>query len=165
MAPQRERDARASTHRKDRSPTAEQTSFFMASDATSEPHDDQSAEDDAEEGKMSRLRFEAELEFVQALANPEYLHHLAQNRYFDNPRFVEYVEYLQYWQELPYCLYIVFPQSLKVLELLQSDKFIAALKHADIKNEIAWQQHLHWMMRADVLRDEGRGQAHAGAST
>ena len=40
---------------------------------------------DDETPAAAKRRFETELEFVQALANPEYLHHLAQNLYFDDP--------------------------------------------------------------------------------
>ena len=71
---------------------------------------------------------QAELEFVQSLANADYLHHLAQNRYFDDPRFVQYLDYLQYWREMPYCLHIAYPHCLKILELLQTEQFVAALK-------------------------------------
>ena len=95
-----------------------------------------------------RLRFETELEFVQALANPEYLHHLAQNRYFDDPQFVDYVDYLQYWREMPYCQYLAFPHCLRMLELLQTDSFIAALKRADFKDYLKDQQFWSWHQRA-----------------
>lgn len=106
----------------------------------------------AESAAEAKRRFEAELEFVQALANPEYLHYLAQQRYFEDSRFVDYIEYLQYWRELPYCLHIVFPHCLRVLELLQTERFVAALKSADFKDTLARQQHWHWLMRADVRR-------------
>ena len=86
---------------------------------------------------------QAELEFVQALASPEYLHctperalpclparlashtdrargaDLAQHRYLDDPRFIAYLGYLQYWRRPPYCTYLVFPHCLRMLELLQ----------------------------------------------
>ena len=104
-----------------------------------------------------RLRFEAELEFVQSLANPEYLHFLAQNRYFDDPQFVDYLEYLQYWRAPPYCLYIAFPQCLRMLELLQTEKFVEGLKRDDVKDYLRAQQHWHWRHRAMVARDEADG--------
>ena len=102
----------------------------------------------------SRRRFETELEFVQSLANPEYLHHLAQNLYFDDPAFRDYLEYLQYWRELPYCLHIVFPHCLRMLELLvQDDGFVDALKRADFKDYIFAQQFAHWKYRATLSGD------------
>ncbi|KAL1519474.1 hypothetical protein AB1Y20_022993 [Prymnesium parvum] len=94
-----------------------------------------------------KVRFEAELEFVQSLANPNYLHYLAQHRYLDDPDFVEYLDYLQYWRDFPYCSFIVFPHCLRMLELLQQDSFRAALKRADFKDFIFQQQHWHWKYR------------------
>ena len=49
-----------------------------------------------------RKRFEVELEFVQCLSNPHYLNFLAQRGYFDDTAFVNYLKYLQYWQEPQY---------------------------------------------------------------
>ena len=104
-----------------------------------------------------KLRFEAELEFVQSLANPEYLHFLAQHRYFDDPAFVEYLAYLQYWAAPPYCTYLVFPHCLRMLELLQKEPFRTALKRAEFKDEVSWQQRRHWEGRVaevdDALRE------------
>ncbi|KAL9678442.1 hypothetical protein QQ045_016286 [Rhodiola kirilowii] len=50
-----------------------------------------------------RQRFLLELEFVQCLANPTYIHYLAQNRFFEDEAFIGYLKYLQYWHrpELP----------------------------------------------------------------
>ena len=95
-----------------------------------------------------KLRFEAELEFVQSLANADYLHHLAQNRYFDDPAFVEYLAYLQYWRAPPYCMSLVFPHCRRMLELLQKEAFRTALKRADFKELVSWQQRRHWEGRA-----------------
>ena len=85
---------------------------------------------------------------MQALANPEYLHYLAQHRYFDDPSFISYLEYLRYWREHPYCLYIAFPHCLRMLELLGSASFVDALKRADFKEHLFNQQHWHWKYRA-----------------
>ncbi|KAK3033216.1 hypothetical protein RJ639_033096 [Escallonia herrerae] len=43
-----------------------------------------------------RQRFLLELEFVQCLANPTYIHYLAQNRYFEDEAFIGYLKYLMY---------------------------------------------------------------------
>lgn len=53
-------------------------------------------------GNEAQDRFETELEFVQCLANVQYLHYLAQLRYFEDPAFVNYLEYLQYWRKPEY---------------------------------------------------------------
>ena len=118
--------------------------------------------DEAPDAAMQR--FELELEFVQALANPDYLHHLAQNLYFDDPAFRDYLVYLQYWRELPYCLHIVFPHCLQMLELLvQDDGFVDALKRADFKEFIKAQQFHHWRYRATKLGDTAVVKAEAEA--
>lgn len=116
--------------------TIADTATRMAAAASSQPDEE-------------RVRFEAELEFVQSLANPEYLHYLAQHRYFDDEDFVSYLQYLNYWRERPYCLYLVFPHCLRMLELLQTDaKFVEMLKRADFKDHVFTQQHYHWRYRA-----------------
>ena len=61
----------------------------------------------------NRARFELELEFVQSLANPFYLHSLAQQGILNQPSFVNFLKYLLYWKEKDYarfilCVYAVF---------------------------------------------------------
>ncbi|KAJ9420560.1 SOH1-domain-containing protein [Fusarium oxysporum] len=51
-------------------------------------------------------RFEVELEFVQSLANPAYLNHLASQKLLSQPAFVAYLAYLQYWSKPPYLKYL-----------------------------------------------------------
>ncbi|KAK3363276.1 SOH1-domain-containing protein [Lasiosphaeria hispida] len=69
-------------------------------------------------------RFELELEFVQSLANPQYLNHLASRKLLTNPSFVAYLDYLQYWSRPPYLKYLTYPgPTLKNLQLLQQEKF------------------------------------------
>ncbi|KAK1656378.1 RNA polymerase II transcription subunit 31 mediator [Colletotrichum phormii] len=69
-------------------------------------------------------RFEIELEFVQSLANPLYLNHLATQKLLTRPDFVAYLAYLQYWTRPPYLKYLMYPgPTLKHLELLQQEQF------------------------------------------
>ncbi|KAL1866528.1 hypothetical protein Daus18300_006763 [Diaporthe australafricana] len=69
-------------------------------------------------------RFEIELEFVQSLANPYYLNHLAAQKLLQQPAFVQYLKYLQYWSRPPYLKYLTYPgPTLKNLELLQQERF------------------------------------------
>ncbi|XP_012273958.1 mediator of RNA polymerase II transcription subunit 31 isoform X2 [Orussus abietinus] len=51
---------------------------------------------------QQRLRFQVELEFVQCLANPNYLNFLAQRGYFKDSAFINYLKYLLYWKEPEY---------------------------------------------------------------
>ncbi|KAL8719961.1 MAG: hypothetical protein Q9225_003109 [Loekoesia sp. 1 TL-2023] len=69
-------------------------------------------------------RFELELEFVQSLANPYYLNHLASQKLLQDPSFIEYLKYLQYFTRPQYTKYLSYPgPTLKALELLQQEKF------------------------------------------
>ena len=69
-------------------------------------------------------RFELELEFVQSLANPFYLNHLASQHFFQDPAFIAYLAYLQYFTTQEYVKYLNYPgPSLKALELLQQERF------------------------------------------
>ena len=55
----------------------------------------------------NRARFELELEFVQSLANPFYLHSLAQQGILSQPAFVNFLKYLLYWKEKDYARFIL----------------------------------------------------------
>mmetsp|Transcript_1344 Transcript_1344/g.4039 ORF Transcript_1344/g.4039 Transcript_1344/m.4039 type:complete len:139 (-) Transcript_1344:351-767(-) len=93
---------------------------------------------------QEKLRFETELEFVQCLASPAYLHFLAQNRYFEDNDFVKYLAYLQYWRQKEYAKFIVFPQCLYFLRLLQQEDFREALKRQDYYIYVHQQQGYLW---------------------
>lgn len=68
-------------------------------------------------------RWEVELEFLQCLANPMYVHYLAQNKYLERPEFVRYLEYLEYWRKPEYARFIVYPNCLHMLSLLKQPLF------------------------------------------
>ncbi|KAK7756582.1 Mediator of RNA polymerase II transcription subunit 31 [Diatrype stigma] len=80
-------------------------------------------------------RFELELEFVQALANPYYLNYLASQKYLSEPAFVAYLAYLQYWKRPPYLKYLIYPgPTLKHLELLQQPRFRTEIISPEVVN-------------------------------
>lgn len=93
-------------------------------------------------------RFEIELEFVQSLANPNYLNHLAAQKLLQQPAFVQYLKYLQYWSKPPYLKYLTYPgPTLKNLELLQQERFrrdiispdfVVALIQEGTKSAVEW---------------------------
>ncbi|MFS7920952.1 putative transcription regulator SOH1 family [Helianthus anomalus] len=91
-----------------------------------------------------RQRFLLELEFVQCLANPTYIHYLAQNRYFEDEAFIGYLKYLQYWQRPEYIKYIMYPHCLYFLELLQNASFRNAMAHPANKELTHRQQFYFW---------------------
>ncbi|XP_061956923.1 mediator of RNA polymerase II transcription subunit 31-like, partial [Populus nigra] len=91
-----------------------------------------------------RQRFLLELEFVQCLANPTYIHYLAQNRYFEDEAFIGYLKYLQYWQRPEYVKFIMYPHCLYFLELLQNANFRNAMAHPGNKELAHRQQFFFW---------------------
>ncbi|KAF8044376.1 hypothetical protein BT93_A2386 [Corymbia citriodora subsp. variegata] len=91
-----------------------------------------------------RRRFLLELEFVQCLANPTYIHYLAQNRYFEDEAFIGYLKYLQYWQRPEYMKFIMYPHCLFFLELLQNANFRNAMAHPGNKELAHRQQFFFW---------------------
>ncbi|RKP10109.1 SOH1-domain-containing protein [Thamnocephalis sphaerospora] len=92
----------------------------------------------------SRERFELELEFVQSLANPFYLHYLAQQDYFDDPCFVAYLEYLAYWRKPEYAKFVVYPHCLHYLGLLQHAEFRQSMRLLDTARALHGTQYKHW---------------------
>ncbi|KAF9668146.1 hypothetical protein SADUNF_Sadunf15G0098100 [Salix dunnii] len=91
-----------------------------------------------------RQRFLLELEFVQCLANPTYIHYLAQNRYFEDEAFIGYLKYLLYWQRPEYMKFIMYPHCLYFLELLQNANFRNAMAHPANKELAHRQQFFFW---------------------
>ncbi|EIW82633.1 SOH1-domain-containing protein [Coniophora puteana RWD-64-598 SS2] len=92
----------------------------------------------------NRDRFELELEFVQSLANPYYLHSLAQQNILDQPAFVNYLSYLQYWRHKDYARFIHYPHALHHLELLQQATFRAEIKKDEWREYLNQKQFDHW---------------------
>ncbi|PRP77588.1 aldehyde oxidase and xanthine dehydrogenase [Planoprotostelium fungivorum] len=95
--------------------------------------------------EKQQKQFSIELEFVQCLANPEYLKYLAQSRYLQDKAFVNYLEYLQYWKQPQYAKFIIYPHCLYFLELLQEEAFRRELLNPAFSVYIHQQQFYHWM--------------------
>lgn len=93
----------------------------------------------------ARKRFQIELEFVQSLANPNYLNFLAQRGYFRNQTFLNYLKYLMYWTKPEYVEYIMYPQCLSLLELLQHEQFLKEIVNAQCSKYIDEQLLLIWL--------------------
>lgn len=110
-------------------------------DTTDSPSSPKNIYKDPDDG---RQRFLLELEFVQCLANPTYIHYLAQNRYFEDEAFIGYLKYLQYWQRPEYIKFIMYPHCLFFLDLLQNANFRNAMAHPGNKELAHRQQFFFW---------------------
>lgn len=93
----------------------------------------------------ARQIFTMELEFVQCLANPDYLQWLAKNRYFEQPAFINYLRYLQYWKKPQYATSLLFPQCLRILDALQDAAFRKKLVLNEAITELKRQQSHQWI--------------------
>jgi mediator of RNA polymerase II transcription subunit 31 len=92
----------------------------------------------------SRLRFQLELEFVSLLANPHYLHHLAQAKYLEDPAFLNYISYLQYFHQPAYLPFMQHPHALYFLDLLLLPAFRQALLNPQYVSLLFEQQFWTW---------------------
>ena len=99
---------------------------------------------------VSQVAHVNDSKFVQSLANPYYLNHLASQKLLNQPAFVAYLAYLQYWSKPPYLKYLTYPgPTLRNLELLQQPKFrehiispntVQALVDGEMKAAMEWHQ-------------------------
>ncbi|KAI3432167.1 Mediator of RNA polymerase II transcription subunit 31 [Psidium guajava] len=117
------------------------TSLKNSDDSPVSPSSPKNVFKDTDDGQR---RFLLELEFVQCLANPTYIHYLAQNRYFEDEAFIGYLKYLQYWQRPEYIKFIMYPHCLFFLELLQNANFRNAMAHPGNKELAHRQQFFFW---------------------
>ncbi|KAL0482554.1 mediator of RNA polymerase II transcription subunit 31 [Acrasis kona] len=88
-----------------------------------------------------RIRFQTELEFVQLLANATYLNYLAQYKIFDDPDFIAYIDYLQYWRKPEYAKFISYPHCLYFLERIKDEKFREECKKVQYRDFVHNQQN------------------------
>ncbi|KAE9408612.1 SOH1 family protein [Gymnopus androsaceus JB14] len=108
----------------------------------------------------NRARFELELEFVQALANPFYLHSLAQQNILEQPAFINFLKYLLYFKDKDYARFIHYPHALHHLELLQHVQFRTAMKKDEMLREYLNQQQFdHWRTWKDPAKLNAKSQA------
>jgi mediator of RNA polymerase II transcription subunit 31 len=104
--------------------------------------------------KKEALRFEVELEFVQCLANPDYIHHLALKGTLDDVKFIKYLKYMQdTWTKPEYSRFLTFPNCLNYLHLLQESTFRQMAKNPQFIADVNYQRDLHFFHHktADVI--------------
>lgn len=90
----------------------------------------------------------ADLEFLQLLANPEYLHILAVQGYFDDAAFLSYLSYLrQSFHDRRLAVYVEWPMAFLVLEKLKDSQFRKELREPAFYQYIHTQQVLFWQKK------------------
>ncbi|CAM9451796.1 unnamed protein product [Ascophyllum nodosum] len=109
-------------------------------------------------------RFELELEFMNCLASPEYLHYLAQGGFLEDPAFLRFLEYLQYFKQPQYSKFITYPHSLAMLDLLiKNPPFRKEIAFVGFRDFVHQQQFLHWQFgkrEPTAASDEGQQHQH-----
>ncbi|KAG0148274.1 hypothetical protein CROQUDRAFT_655199 [Cronartium quercuum f. sp. fusiforme G11] len=72
----------------------------------------------------NQVRFEEDLEFVQSLANPHFVQELTLKGILASEPMINYLNYLKYFHEPRYAIFIRYPNCLLILDLLtKSEKF------------------------------------------
>ncbi|POW12442.1 hypothetical protein PSTT_04506 [Puccinia striiformis] len=88
------------------------------------------------EKKANQVRFEEDLEFVQSLANPHFVQELTLNGALRSETMISYLQYLKYFHDPDYARFVRYPNSLKILDLLncseQSRTMIETDQHAQL---------------------------------
>ena len=68
---------------------------------------------------------------------------------------VNYLKYLQYWREPDYRKFIVFPQALMFLEMLQNENFRSEMAKPEAREMVHSQQLYFWKFyRSNRLKEE-----------
>ena len=101
-----------------------------------------SIEDEDNKNQEEIFRFIQDLEFVQCLANPNYLKYLSDKGYLDDDNFINYLKYLLYFKKVEYMKYITFERCLLFLELLQYKEFREQLKQNNYVMNLTYSQCL-----------------------
>ena len=110
------------------------------------------SEDENKSSMSDRDRLLVELEFVQNLSNPVYLHFLAQNKYLVDEAFLNYLQYLRYWKQPEYARLLKFPHCLTFLDALcDNATFRANLCFVQFRDFLHQQQAVHWMFESKDL--------------
>jgi len=127
-------------------------------------------------------RFELELEFVQSLASPAYLHYLATSGILNQKQFLDFLRYLRYWKQPQYAKYLSYPHCLYFLDLLvppddddddtnannntattaisdSGETFRREMAQVQFRNFVHEQQFYSWQYRSARLYGGGEKQA------
>ena len=109
------------------------------------PKRKRSTSSETKEKDADLLRFETELEYVQCLANMEYLQHLAHDGTLDDFNFIKFLKYLhETWTRPEYARFLTFPHTLAYLRLLQESSFRKTLQNPKFVFDAKTQQELHF---------------------
>lgn len=141
-------------------PDIQLSSTVRIKDPDPTPHENKSSSANASTTiKLPPNRFELELEFIQSLASPAYLHFLATQGYFQDAAFLQFLRYLKYWKKPEYARFVMYPHCLFFLDLLcresEGDTFRRELSNVSFRNYVHEQQFYNWQYRSRHLYGGG----------
>jgi mediator of RNA polymerase II transcription subunit 31 len=120
----------------------------------------------------------SQLEFVQSLASPAYLHYLATSGILNQKQFLDFLRYLRYWKQPQYAKYLSYPHCLYFLDLLvppddddgtnsnnntttasdSGETFRREMTQVQFRNFVHEQQFYSWQYRSARLYGRGKRQ-------
>jgi len=125
-------------------------------ESSNQTNEDTSAKDINTDDVLPSNRFELELEFIQCLASPAYLHNLATTGLLSDPEFLSFLEYLTYWKTPEYVRFITYPHALHFLDLiLNNERFRREIANMPFRNFVHEQQYYAWQSRNKNLYGAG----------
>lgn len=93
-------------------------------------------------------RFSVELEFLSCLANPRYLIYLSQNGYLQDDKFIQFLDYLSYFERDPYRKYVQYSHALFFRKSLMSKEFRDLINSDFINNYVNAKQYFYYMTQS-----------------
>ena len=132
------------------------------------------------------LSLYVQLEFVQSLASPAYLHFLATSGILYQSSFLDFLRYLRYWKQPQYAKYLSYPHCLYFLDLLvppssdpddsedgidgasggggvdTGEAFRREIAQVPFRNFVHEQQFYSWQYRSARLYGTGEGTKEEG---
>jgi len=148
---------------------------IAGSSSTTQLSQEEEGKEKKPEEPLPSNRFELELEFIQCLASPAYLHYLGcvqfkfvGIRFFFNliaystsglltdPAFIKFLEYLTYWKRREYIRFISYPNCFYFLDLLiNNERFRREIATVPFRNFVHEQQFYSWQFRSRNLYGDG----------
>lgn len=124
---------------------------------------DTTTDNESSSFELPSNRFALELEFVQSLASPAYLHYIATITTNEGqslllcPKFKAFLKYLhKTWSTPEYARFLVYPNALYFLEvLIKNDSFCRELAQVPFRNFAHQQQYYAWQHRFSKLYGSG----------
>ncbi|KAH9809723.1 SOH1-domain-containing protein [Melampsora americana] len=114
----------------------------------------------------NQARFEEDLEFVQSLANPHFVQELTLKGILASEPMVNYLNYLKYFHDPQYAVFIRYPNCLLILDLLnKSEKFRTMIESQESAQFLSDKLIQNWITLSGRLNKPTPGYKDGGQET